>query len=61
VPPGGVFRWGAGQLEIKCAAGSSCNTADGWQLMGALQHDNYAVRGQPACAVGMWCTLYRLP
>ncbi|WIA36793.1 hypothetical protein OEZ86_008048 [Tetradesmus obliquus] len=41
VPPGGVFRWGSGQLEVKCAGGS-CNTTDGWQLMGALQHDNYA-------------------
>lgn len=43
VPAGGAFRWGHGQLEIKCPAGSTCNTTDGWQLLGALQHDNYGV------------------
>jgi hypothetical protein len=51
VPSGGEFRWGPGQLEVKCAAGSSCNATDSWQLMGALQHDNYAVRGSWELAV----------
>lgn len=49
MPPGGAFRWGRGQLEVKCnakaAPGGRCNTTDGWQLVGALQHDNTGVSG----------------
>lgn len=59
VPPGGVFRWGPGQLEVKCAGGS-CNTTDGWQLMGALQHDNYAVRCDSRAAVRCGMTAWWL-
>ncbi|KIY97022.1 hypothetical protein MNEG_10940 [Monoraphidium neglectum] len=41
VPPGGVFRWGKGQLEVK----GQKTAVDGWQLVGAIQHDNW---GAPA-------------
>lgn len=40
VVPGGVFRWGKGQLEVKAMGASSASTADGWQLLGALQYDD---------------------
>lgn len=43
VVPGGVFRWGKGQLEVKATGGSSASTADGWQLLGALQYDDMGV------------------
>lgn len=41
VPPGGVFRWGKGQLEVK----GQKTAVDGWQQVGAIQHDNW---GAPA-------------
>lgn len=42
--PGGVFRWGRDQLEVKATGpNSSAHTADGWQLLGALQYDDTGV------------------
>jgi hypothetical protein len=44
VPPGGVFRWGPGQLETKCPKpAGACPTTGGYQLIGPLQYDDTGV------------------
>lgn len=55
VGPGGVFRWGKDQLEIKATSNTSSSTADGWQLMGALQFDDAGVSVLVAAGVGLEC------
>lgn len=42
--PGGAFRWGQGQLEVKAADGAPASITDGWQLLGALHYDDTGVR-----------------
>lgn len=44
VLPGGVFRWGKDQLEVKpTRERPQASTTDGWQLLGALQYDDTGV------------------